>query len=65
MSITHNPGGVPLYHYSINAIKENRATALKSNNKKLNRHQRRKLERKLSKKINKSEILDGGCDNGF
>jgi hypothetical protein len=66
MPVSHNPSmGVPIYHYSINVIKENRAAAIKANDKKLNRHQRRKLERKLSKKINKSDILGGGYDNGF
>jgi F0F1-type ATP synthase delta subunit len=52
--------GIPMYHYSINAIKENRAAAIVSNDKKLSRHQKRKLERKLSKKIHKSEGLNGG-----
>lgn len=57
MPVTNNPSsGIPLYHYSINAINENRAAAINSNDKKLTRHQRRKLERKLSKKINKSEV---------
>lgn len=66
MPVSHNPSmGVPIYHYSINAIKENRAVAIKSSDKKFNRHQRRKLERKISKNINKSEILEGGYYNGL
>ena len=56
MLVSHNPScGIPMYHYSINAIKENRAAAIKSNDKKMNRHQKRKLERKINKKINKME----------
>ncbi|MDF2882948.1 MAG: hypothetical protein K0R54_3505 [Clostridiaceae bacterium] len=61
MPVSHNSSmGIPMYHYSINAIKENRAAAIVSNDKKLSRHQKRKLERKLSKKIHKSEGLNGG-----
>ncbi len=56
MPVSHNPSmGIPIYHYSINAMKENRVAAIKSNDKKVNRHQRRKLERKINKKINKME----------